>query len=69
MVDNNPCATGICRLLSKTSLDELPQSINVLKGGVSIVGPRPIADGELGYCGSLADEFLYCKPGIVGGSG
>lgn len=65
-VDNDPRVTGIGRFLRKTSLDEFPQFINVFKGDMSIVGPRPIVDEEILHYGDRASEFLSCKPGITG---
>lgn len=65
-VDNDPRVTGIGRILRKTSLGEFPQFINVLKGDMSIVGPRPIVDEEIVHYGDRASEFLSCKPGITG---
>lgn len=65
-VDNDPRITGIGRFLRKTSLDEFPQFINVFKGDMSIVGPRPIVDDEIANYGSFADEFLSIRPGITG---
>ena len=64
---NDPRITWIGKLLRKTSLDELPQFINVLKGEMSVVGARPIVERELSeyYKGNGG---LYCslKPGITG---
>lgn len=65
-LDNDPRVTGIGRFLRKTSLDEFPQFINVFKGDMSIVGPRPIVDEEISHYGDRASEFLSCKPGITG---
>ena len=65
-MDNDPRVTGIGRFLRKTSLDEFPQFINVFKGDMSIVGPRPIVDEEISHYGDRASEFLSCKPGITG---
>jgi exopolysaccharide production protein ExoY len=64
--DEDPRVTKLGRLLRKTSLDEIPQLINVLKGEMSIVGPRPIVEEELVEYKHLKDEFLSVKPGITG---
>ena len=64
--DEDPRITKLGRFLRKTSLDELPQLINVLKGEMSIVGPRPIVDEELIEYKHLKDDFLSVKPGITG---
>jgi lipopolysaccharide/colanic/teichoic acid biosynthesis glycosyltransferase len=65
-VDNDPRVTKVGRFLRKTSLDEFPQFVNVLKGDMSIVGPRPIVAEELANYGDRADEFLSCRPGVTG---
>ncbi len=62
----DPRITKIGRFLRKTSLDELPQLINVLKGDMSLVGPRPIVVEELKEYSSRASEFLSVSPGITG---
>lgn len=62
----DPRVTKIGRFLRETSLDELPQLMNVLKGDMSIVGPRPIVDEELKEYRHLKDDFLSVKPGITG---
>src|SRR2546426_911043 len=64
--DRDPRLTAIGRVLRKTSLDELPQLINVLKGEMSLVGPRPIVPEELGLYGHAAPVFLSLKPGMTG---
>lgn len=64
--DEDPRITSIGRFLRKTSLDELPQLLNVLKGEMSLVGPRPIVDEELSEYKHLKDDFLSVKPGITG---
>ena len=63
---NDPRITSIGKLLRKTSLDELPQFINVLKGEMSIVGPRPIVKDEKKKYGENLKKVLAIKPGITG---
>ena len=64
--EEDPRITNLGRFLRKTSFDELPQLINVLKGEMSIVGPRPIVEEELKEYKNQKDEFLSVKPGITG---
>ncbi|MFC2075718.1 sugar transferase [candidate division KSB1 bacterium] len=64
--DKDPRITRIGRFLRRTSLDELPQLINVFKGEMNMVGPRPIVDKEIEHYGDLRDKFLSVKPGITG---
>lgn len=52
--------------LRKTSLDELPQILNVLKGDMSIVGPRPIVEDELQFYGVVSHLYLQVRPGLTG---
>lgn len=52
--------------LRKTSLDELPQLLNVLAGGMSLVGPRPIVAAEIAKYGQVYEEYCRVKPGITG---
>jgi exopolysaccharide biosynthesis polyprenyl glycosylphosphotransferase len=66
---HDPRLTRVGRLLRKTSLDELPQLINVLRGDMSLVGPRPIVPDELGQYGPGAAVFLSLKPGMTGAWG
>jgi undecaprenyl-phosphate galactose phosphotransferase len=63
---NDPRITPIGRFLRRTSLDELPQLWNVLKGEMSLVGPRPVVLEELARYGEYADYYLQSKPGITG---
>ena len=65
-VDNDPRVTKIGRFLRKTSLDELPQFLNVLAGQMSVVGPRPVTAAELGHFGDDLPEVLSVRPGITG---
>lgn len=64
---HDPRITLIGRFLRKTSLDELPQFINVIKGDLSIVGPRPVVEDELKrHLGPKAAKILSIRPGITG---
>ncbi|WP_350299570.1 sugar transferase [Peribacillus frigoritolerans] len=64
--EEDPRITNIGRFLRKTSLDELPQLINVLKGDMSLVGPRPVIQEELKEYNNRLSEFLAVKPGVTG---
>ena len=57
---------GIGRFLRETSLDELPQLLNVLRGEMSIVGPRPVTAEELSLYGPYAQHYLSIRPGLTG---
>ncbi len=63
---DDPRVTKIGKFLRKTSLDELPQIFNVLKGEMSLVGPRPIVQAELEKYGEYLDDYLMVRPGITG---
>lgn len=65
-VDNDSRITKVGLVLRRTSLDELPQLWNVLKGQMSLVGPRPVTLPETFEFGEERQEFLSCKPGITG---
>lgn len=65
-LENDPRITRIGSFLRRTSLDELPQFINILKGDLSVVGPRPIVEDELARYGSEKDKFLSVTPGLTG---
>ncbi len=65
-IKNDPRITIIGKLLRKTSLDELPQFINVLKDEMSIIGPRPIVVDEKIKYGKNLSKVLSVKPGITG---
>ncbi|MFI8706984.1 sugar transferase [Bacillus sp. NPDC077411] len=64
--EEDPRITNLGRFLRKTSLDELPQFINVLKGEMSLVGPRPVVQEELKEYGSKTSDFLSVSPGLTG---
>ena len=64
---NDPRVTPIGKVLRRTSLDELPQIFNVLRGEMSLVGPRPVIQEELDkYYGETAKLYCSVKPGITG---
>ena len=63
---NDPRITRVGHFLRKTSLDELPQLWNVLKGEMSLVGPRPITATETVRYNSYLSYYLQCRPGITG---
>ena len=62
----DPRITPIGRFLRRSSLDELPQFLNVLRGEMSVVGPRPIIDKELSRYGDCMDEVVALRPGLTG---
>jgi len=63
----DPRVTRIGEFLRKTSLDELPQLINVLRGEMSLVGPRPVQQAELErFYGAAAAHYISVRPGITG---
>lgn len=63
---NDPRITTIGHFLRRTSLDELPQLFNVLRGEMSLVGPRPIITDELERYNEEVDYYLLSKPGMTG---
>ncbi|HDK9898152.1 TPA: sugar transferase, partial [Klebsiella pneumoniae] len=63
---NDPRITKIGHFLRRTSLDELPQLFNVLKGEMSLVGPRPIITDELARYNEEVEYYLLSKPGMTG---
>jgi exopolysaccharide biosynthesis polyprenyl glycosylphosphotransferase len=65
-VANDPRVSAVGKWLRRTSLDELPQLFNALRGDVSLVGPRPITEAELERYGNQRASFLALKPGITG---
>jgi exopolysaccharide production protein ExoY len=62
----DPRVTIVGEILRKSSLDELPQLFNVLRGDMSIVGPRPVTDEELVRYSNSVGAYLACRPGITG---
>lgn len=62
----DPRVTRIGRFLRRSSLDELPQFLNVLKGEMSVVGPRPVTSTELDRYGEATKSYLAVRPGITG---
>jgi len=65
-IADDPRITRVGRLLRRTSLDELPQLINVLRGEMSLVGPRFLSEIELAKFGKYRDKILSVKPGMAG---
>lgn len=65
-LDNDPRITKLGAFLRKTSLDELPQMINILFGQMSFVGPRPVIKKEIERYGKNKNKFLSAKPGLTG---
>ena len=65
-LENDPRITKIGNFLRKTSLDELPQIINILKGHMSVIGPRPVVNDEIEKYGNQKAKFLSVKPGLTG---
>ena len=65
-LDDDPRVTKVGRVLRRTSLDELPQFLNVLNGDMSVIGPRPVTIEETYEFGNVRDEVLSVRPGITG---
>ncbi|MCI1299093.1 sugar transferase [Acetobacter sp.] len=65
-LSHDPRITMIGRFLRKTSLDEIPQLLNVIKGDMSLVGPRPVVEAELKYYGQYLRYYEAVRPGITG---
>ena len=62
----DPRITKVGNFLRKTSLDELPQIVNIIKGDLSIIGPRPVIEEELEKYGDNKEKFLSVTPGLTG---
>ena len=65
-LQNDPRITKVGAFIRKTSLDELPQLVNILKGEMTIVGPRPIVEKELEFYGVYDEYYKSVKPGLTG---
>jgi lipopolysaccharide/colanic/teichoic acid biosynthesis glycosyltransferase len=63
---NDPRITPVGNFLRRTSLDELPQLFNVLRGEMNLVGPRPITVAELTRYGRVRWHYLSVRPGLTG---
>ena len=63
---NDPRITKVGKFLRKASLDELPQIVNILKGDLSIIGPRPVIEEELELYANRKYKFLSVTPGLTG---
>ncbi len=62
---NDPRLTRVGRFIRRTSVDELPQLINIIKGEMSIVGPRPLPTYETEKCNAYQKQRLFVKPGLT----
>lgn len=65
-LQKDPRVTLLGRALRKSSVDELPQFVNVLKGEMSLVGPRPIVQDEVKYYGAQIQHYYKVRPGLTG---
>jgi exopolysaccharide production protein ExoY len=63
---HDPRITWLGRVLRKSSLDELPQLFNILRGDMSCIGPRPVITPELSRYGAHADDYARARPGLTG---
>ena len=65
-LQDDPRITKVGKFLRKTSLEELPQIVNIIKGDLSIIGPRPVIEEELEKYGENKEKFLSVTPGLTG---
>lgn len=63
---NDPRVTQLGRFLRKSSLDELPQLLNIVRGEMSVVGPRPVTSGEIHRYGADYPYYTAVRPGVLG---
>lgn len=64
--ENDPRVTRVGRFLRKTSIDELPQIVNVLKGDMSLIGPRPDLDSQIDFYDLKTETKFKVRPGLTG---
>ena len=65
-LEDDPRITRVGHFLRKSSMDELPQLFNILKGELSVVGPRPVPQDEVDLYGEDSEKFLSVMPGLTG---
>lgn len=65
-LENDPRVTKFGKFIRKTSMDELPQLLNIIRGELSFIGPRPVTYEETLFYGRDREEFLSVKPGLTG---
>lgn len=65
-LDPDPRVTAVGRFIRKTSLDELPQLFNILRGDMSVIGPRPVTAEETEFYGENAVYYKAVRPGVLG---
>lgn len=64
-IKDDPRITKVGKFIRKYSIDELPQLVNVIRGDMSIVGPRPILSHQMAKCGSYEKQRLAVRPGLT----
>lgn len=65
-LQDDPRVTPLGRLLRETSIDELPQLLNIVLGDMSLVGPRPVVVSELQLYGECSTHYMRARPGLTG---